>query len=302
MLRIHSMDFKSVFFDLACFKCNILVNVIKSCVYLCFLVIISCGDDISLFSGLSESDANDVLAKLADHGIRAEKKDVSNEGIAIFVKQLDISVAVRVLDEAGLPRKNRQSLGDVFQKEGLISSPVEERARYIYALSQELEHTFSQIQGVIIARVHVVLPEKVAPGEPMQLPSAGVFIKHTADLDPDVVQPKIRRMVESSIPGLSSNSNVPGLINKKDNVAVVFMPSKTHKLNVYPSAALYGHSSELLQFTSEEKVFIISAGFLIAIIASILVYFRIEIWLFLTNLYSNLFKRLNKKDTDNDFV
>ena len=61
----------------------------------------------------------------------------------------------------------------------------------------------SKFRGVIVARVHVVLPEKVAPGEPLQLSSAAVLIKHQSILDPDVASPKIKRIVASSIPGLA---------------------------------------------------------------------------------------------------
>jgi type III secretion protein J len=101
----------------------------------------------------------------------------------------------------------------------VISTPLEERARYIYALSQELEATLSQIDGVIVARVHVVLPERIAPGEPVQPASAAVFIKHTSALDPDSVRGRIQQMVASSIPGMSGEP----LDSKK--FAIVFVPA-----------------------------------------------------------------------------
>src|SRR5690606_20471048 len=84
-----------------------------------------------------------------------------------------------------------------------ISSPLEERARYIYALSQEISGTLSRIDGVVFARVHVVLPERGVAGEPGVQSTAAVFIKHQAGYDLDLLQPQIRRLVTNSIPGLS---------------------------------------------------------------------------------------------------
>ena len=189
---------------------------VKIGLFLMVACLSACKEPLELHTRLSESDANEVIAALVENSLYA-KKQVSKEGISVLIEESDIAKAVEVLRSRGLPRMNRASMGDVFQKEGIISSPLEERARYIYALSQELEYTFSQIQGVIVARVHVVLPEKVAPGEPIQPSSAAVFIKHQEALDPDVVLPKIRRMVASSIPGLADTHS--------DNIAVVFMPS-----------------------------------------------------------------------------
>ncbi|SEP66127.1 type III secretion protein J [Pseudomonas sp. NFACC02] len=186
---------------------------------LCLMLLLSgCSDETDLFSGLSEQDANDVIANLADQHIDARKRS-EKTGVAISVPTRDINRAVRVLDAAGLPRRSRTSLGEIFKKEGVISTPLEERARYIYALSQELEATLSQIDGVIVARVHVVLPERVAPGEPVQPASAAVFIKHTPALDPDSVRGRIQQMVASSIPGMSSEP----LDAKK--FAIVFVPA-----------------------------------------------------------------------------
>jgi type III secretion protein J len=97
----------------------------------------------------------------------------------------------------------------------LISSPLEERARYIYALSQELEATLAQIDGVVVARVHVVLPEKPGPGEQMQPPSAAVFIKHLPGLEPDVIGFRVRQLVAKSIPGMGAQA--------LDRVSAVFV-------------------------------------------------------------------------------
>jgi type III secretion protein J len=183
------------------------------------LLLAGCGQQTELFSGLSEQDANDVIASLAEQHIEADKH-VAKTGIVVGVDSADINRAVRVLDAAGLPRRARTSLGEIFKKEGVISTPLEERARYIYALSQELEATLSQIDGVVVARVHVVLPERVAPGEPVQPASAAVFIKHTSALDPDSVRGRIQQMVASSIPGMAAGT---GPDSRK--FSLVFVPA-----------------------------------------------------------------------------
>ncbi len=181
-----------------------------------------CSDEIELHGKLSENDANEVIAELANKNIEATKRS-DKEGVSVVLSASDINRAVRVLGAAGLPRRARTNLGEIFKKEGVISTPLEERARYIYALSQELESTLSQIDGVIVARVHVVLPERVAPGEPVQPASAAVFIKHAASLDPDVVLPRIRRMVSSSIPGMAS------AFANTEKLSVVFVDAMAYR-------------------------------------------------------------------------
>lgn len=184
----------------------------------CMLLLGGCSDETDLFSGLSEQDANEVIARLADQHIDAHKR-TEKTGNVVTVATSNMNRAVRVLDAAGLPRHSRTSLGEIFKKEGVISTPLEERARYIYALSQELEATLSQIDGVIVARVHVVLPERIAPGEPVQPASAAVFIKHSASLDPDSVRGRIQQMVASSIPGMSTQSA------ESKKFSIVFVPA-----------------------------------------------------------------------------
>lgn len=181
-----------------------------------------CGDRVELHRQLSEQEANEVVAELADKHIRATKLP-TKDGVVITVNTADIRRAVRTLEAVGLPRVARTTLGDTFRKEGVISTPLEERARYIYALSQELEATLSNIDGVIIARVHVVLPERIAPGEPVQPASASVFIKHDPRLDPDNIRARIRRMVASSIPGMST------AVDNLQKLSVIFVPATIYQ-------------------------------------------------------------------------
>jgi len=194
---------------------------VKKClvVGLCVLLLAGCSEQTDLFSGLSEQDANDVIASLGDYRIDTSKR-TEKSGIVVSVDRADTNRAIRILESAGLPRRARTSIGEIFKKEGVISTPLEERARYIYALSQELESTLSQIDGVIVARVHVVLPERVAPGEPVQPASAAVFIKHSERLEPDAVRQRIQMMVSSSIPGMADTVSADS-----GKFSIVFVPA-----------------------------------------------------------------------------
>lgn len=185
------------------------------------LMLGGCGESVELHRQLSEQEANEVIAELADKHIRAQKVP-AKDGVIVRVRAQDISRAVRTLEAVGLPKMARSTLGDIFRKEGVISTPLEERARYIHALSQELEATLSNIDGVIVARVHVVLPERVAPGEPVQPAAASVFIKHDPRLDPDNITPRVRRLVASSIPGMST------ALDNTQKLTVVFVPSAAY--------------------------------------------------------------------------
>lgn len=190
-------------------------------VFLTF-VLNGCGDRVELHSKLTEQEANEVIAELADKNIRAQKV-AAKDGVVVAVDARDIGRAVRTLEAAGLPRLARTTLGDTFRKEGVISTPLEERARYIYALSQELESTLSNVDGVIVARVHVVLPERIAPGEPVQPASASVFIKHDARLGPDHIRARVRRLVASSLPGMTS------AVDNPQKLTVIFVPATAYQ-------------------------------------------------------------------------
>lgn len=176
----------------------------------------ACGSQVELLSGLREQEANEVLAALYEVGITGSKSFGKEGVVTVLIPDHKVAPALAVLRAKGLPRERQQRLGDVFKKDGLVSSPLEERARYIYSLAQELENTLTHIDGVLAARVHIVLPEAPRFGEQGFVPSsASVFIKHRPSLDLNPEIPQIRRLVQNSIPNLAM-----------ERVAIVLMPAQ----------------------------------------------------------------------------
>ena len=169
-------------------------------VLLAALALAAC--DNELHTNLSEAEANQMLAELISHGVSATKTAKGKDGFSISVDSSDMLKALAILKDAGLPRANRESIGKVFQKSGIMSSPFEERVRYIYALGEDLSNTIGNIDGVITARVHIVLPEAPQLGQPVKPSSAAVFIKYQPGVDIEYFVPQIRRLVSSSIEGL----------------------------------------------------------------------------------------------------
>jgi type III secretion protein J len=189
----------------------------------------ACTPKVELMASMPEGEANEVLAALQNAGIRAEKLAGKEGNVGLSVEADAVGRAVDLLRAKGLPRERFAGMGQVFKKEGLISSPLEERARYLYALSQELSATISQIDGVIVARVHVVLPERGSAGDPNTPSSAAVFIKYQDGYNLDTVQPQIRRLVSNSIPSLAA-----------EKISIVLVPSQQIAAAVKPMIAADG--------------------------------------------------------------
>ena len=159
---------------------------------------------VELYSGLSEKEGNEMLAILLDGGVAAEKTLDKDKQVTLMVGSDEVSHSIKLLKSLGYPKVKYSSIGDIFPKDGLISSPTEERARYTYSMSQELSSTLSMIDGVITARVHVVLPQEQDTLSDVNYPSsASVFIKYTPELELAGFIPKVKTLVSNSIEGLS---------------------------------------------------------------------------------------------------
>jgi type III secretion protein J len=167
------------------------------------LVLGLCSCKSELFERLDERDANEMLATLYSAGLHAAKSTHDEKTWSVEVEERDMPAALRILSEHGLPREQFANAGDLFKKEGLVSTPAEERIRYIYAVSQELASTLSQIDGVMVARVHPVIPANDPLATQIRPASASVFIKYRRDADLEAMAPPIKNLVMRSIEGLT---------------------------------------------------------------------------------------------------
>jgi type III secretion protein J len=153
---------------------------------ICFVALLLCGCQVQLFDSLTEGEANEIMAALLDNGIEVEKMAGEEGTWIVMVDQQYFSDSVRLLDSLGLPPKKHEKMGEIFKKEGILSSPLEEKVRYVYALQEELSQTLCQIDGVLVARVHIVLPESNELGEKINPASVSIFIKYNENSDIDI--------------------------------------------------------------------------------------------------------------------
>ena len=165
------------------------------------LSLAGCGEE-TLYSDLTEREVNSMVAVLHSAELPATKSRQADGSYAIATPEKSFADAVEVLQANGLPAQSFDSLGQVFAKEGFVSSPLEERARLNHALSQEIAQTISSIDGVLIARVHLAVPERDPLRDETLSSSASVFVKHRSDVDLGDSISQIKALVVDGIENL----------------------------------------------------------------------------------------------------
>ena len=196
--------------------------------FLVWAICLGC-DDANLYSNIEEKEAVEMQAILLRQGIDCDKINRKDNLCEIRVSKNQLSEAIDILKSNGYPKDEFSDMGTMFKKEGLVSSPLEERIRYIYALSQEMAQTLSKIDGVITARVHIVLPENDPLSEYFQPSSASVFIKHLQNFDIQSHVHQVKQLVVNSVEGLSY-----------DKVSVVPFASSVVKIATQRHARIFG--------------------------------------------------------------
>lgn len=213
---------------------------------------------VDLYTGLTEDRANDMMAILLRHEIDASKTTGKGDLMAIRVDETRFADAIEILKSRGYPKRDYDSIGDVFKRDGLISSPTEERLRFIYALSQELADTISRIEGVLDSRVHVMLP--TSEDEGAEHSSAAVFVRHMRDAPIDQSVPDIKTLVTNSIEGL-----------EYDKVSVILFPSEQQEEFTRPASMVPVFGIMVDGASADRLRYIVFTSMLFVAILSILI-------------------------------
>lgn len=183
-------------------------------------VVLLSGCKVELHSKLNEVEANSMMAALVYHSIPV-KKVIDKDGVTLFVDESQFGAAVQTLSSLGLPQKQYQSVGQVFDAEGLVASPLQEWARLNYARSQELSQSISTIQGVTNVNVHIAESRQENSFQEVPEPSASVLVQMREQFVYDDLVPQIKQLVSFAIPDIGY-----------ENVGVIITPIKEELASV----------------------------------------------------------------------
>jgi type III secretion protein J len=186
-------------------------------IWYCILCLQLSGCSNVLLEGLSQQESNEVVAILNKYNINAKKIQSSTNSYSVSISNRQFSDAVLLLKDLGYPRKQYESIGTLFKKSGMISSPIEEKARYVHGINEELSKTINEIDGVLSARVLVVIPEMTPYIHTSQPGTASVFVKYIEPINLQNLRSNIKKLVSKSIPNLDY-----------DNVSIVTVLAKSY--------------------------------------------------------------------------
>ncbi|HEX8703115.1 MAG TPA: flagellar M-ring protein FliF [Myxococcaceae bacterium] len=159
--------------------------------------------------GLDERQANELQTVLVERGLDARKVPEAGKKPtwAIEVSEEQASDAVRILAELGLPRPATETGCDVFGG-GLIRSPVEEQLCRVRVLERGMERTLQSVEGVLIARVHLMVPPPPRPGQAATPAKASAMLRavpgQAARLRKS--QETLRALIAGGVEGLSPDA------------------------------------------------------------------------------------------------
>lgn len=161
--------------------------------------------DTLLIDKVDQDSANTIVLNLGNQSIATNLEIQKDGSFNVFVTKNDQLAALNILHDLGIPQKEFTNFGEVFKKDGFLSSPLEEHGRFIYAMNQEIGAMLSAIDGVTLVKAKVSMP---APDDNLwstniPKPSAAVLIKYTRGTRIDLYINRIKNLVSNSVPGLT---------------------------------------------------------------------------------------------------
>lgn len=164
------------------------------------------GCSVEILHDVDEATANEVLATLERRGVEGDKARTvqgSTSTYTVTVPRGEAAEAWKILRSENLPRPQQAGLGEVFGKTGLVPTATQERALMHHALSGELARTLQSVDGVLEARVHLVLPSRdplSPPDTPVSRAKASVLLRLGGEAP--LKREAIQRLVAGSVKDL----------------------------------------------------------------------------------------------------
>jgi len=188
----------------------------KRFITLCLLTfgMLLSGCRITLYSGLPEKEANQMLVLLMANHIDAGKETNKAGKLSLRVAKSQFIKSVEILRQHGYPKPTYASVVDVFPANQLVSSPEQERAKMEFLKEQQIESMLMRIDGVVDARAAVgnATPENL--GTNTTSPTVSVLIKYSPTVNLNTYLEQIRDLVRQSVAGVQDS-----------NVSVVMLPA-----------------------------------------------------------------------------
>jgi type III secretion protein J len=175
-----------------------------------FALVLLSGCSIELQHGLTEQDANEIYVLLNKNGINAAKqKEGEGHEFTIIVPKADAAQAAELLKTNSLPRPVEKGLNH-FAKGGMVPTATEERAMLLKAMAGEVSNALNQIDGVLEARVIVMIPEvnDLTQPENKPMPSSSVLLKYRPNDEgnPPIGPDAIKQFVATAVPEMKPSA------------------------------------------------------------------------------------------------
>jgi flagellar M-ring protein FliF len=154
----------------------------------------------TIATGIDPAQTGKMTAALDTKGV---KWKLVNNGTGIAVDSGQTAQARVALAEQGLPQSGQQAGFELFDKQKLGASNLQQQVTYQRALEGELSQTIGQVQGVTGAQVNLVLPQEQLFSDQNSTAKASVLLNTGGSaLDPNSVR-GIAQLVAGGVQGLS---------------------------------------------------------------------------------------------------
>ena len=185
-----------------------LINRLSKLLLLVFLAV-GCTDEL-LLENLSTKQSIEVLIRLQEAGVNATRVRSSGRGekYSVNVSSTDISRALKIVHELGLPKKQDSSLEELTKPKGFVPNSKEiSSVRLDRVLSLEVERIIEAFPGVIEAKavVRSSFPVTRNKFEKNKSSSASIVIRYESETNKQpFTDDEIKEVVSKAVPGLDS--------------------------------------------------------------------------------------------------